>query len=72
MDILALGLVLFLIAQIIFFFFKLSKDKSGNEKGMLKKYGIKTRNDAWKMINNPLVPDEDRQKIEKLYLANKF
>jgi len=72
MDILALILVLVLITLIIVFFFKLSKEKDAIDSGISKKYGIKTRNDAWNMINNPLVPDEDRKKIEELYQANKF
>ena len=41
--------------------------KKQRENDILLKYDIKSRHDAWKVIADPETPEEDREKIEKLY-----
>jgi len=34
---------------------------------MIEKYNIKSSGDAWKLINDLTIPEEDRLKIEEFY-----
>ena len=34
---------------------------------VLFKYDIRSRSDAWKLINDPSTPAKDRKELEKLY-----
>ena len=65
MDLL-LGFVLVaFIAQVLIFF--LSRKKKQEETGVLNKYNIRSTADAFRLINDPHVPEEDRIEIEKFY-----
>ena len=43
--------------------------KKAKENDVLIKYDIKTRQDAWKVLSDPALPEEDREKLEALYNA---
>jgi len=43
--------------------------KRARENDVLVKYNINTRQDAWKVLSNPDLPDDDREKLEALYNA---
>lgn len=55
-----------LLLQIGLFFLIRAKKKQMKE-GVMGKYDIKSSADAWRLINDPSIPEEDRDEIEKLY-----
>ena len=59
------GLVL--VFQVVMFFVIRKKKKQVKENSIESKYKIRSRSDAWKLLNNPGLPKADRIKIEKLY-----
>jgi len=54
-----------LILQAVMFFTIRHYRKSNM--GIAEKYKIKSRNDAWKLLNDPKLPAKDRDKIQELY-----
>ena len=62
--VLAIGFLLF---QLILFFIGRSGKKSVKKENLSSRFNIKSRNDAWKLLNNPKVSAEDKIKIEELY-----
>jgi len=55
-----------LLLQIGMFFLIRAKKKKMKE-GVISRYNIKSSGDAWKLLNDPSIPEEDRMEIEKLY-----
>lgn len=55
-----------LLLQIGLFFLIRSRKKKMKE-GVMGRYEIKSSSDAWRLINDQSVPEEDRDEIEKLY-----
>lgn len=66
-PLLILAIVVLGIQIIMFFMIRSRKKKLESPSEIEKKYKISTRADAWKALNNPDLPDEDRSKIENLY-----
>jgi hypothetical protein len=64
-------LILALVAlgvQIIMFFMIRSRKKGMEYPSEIeRKYKIRTRADAWKLLNQPDLPDDERNQIEELY-----
>ena len=61
-------IVIVLLIQIAIFFITRKKKKQiGSKDSILEKYNIKTRGDAFKIINSHRVPEPDRLMIEKFY-----
>jgi hypothetical protein len=45
------------------------KGKSPKEDATMEKYSIRNRNDAWKLLNDPSIPEQDRAKILEIYTS---
>lgn len=43
------------------------KKKKDKQENVLLKYNINTPADAWKCLNDPKIPDEDKEKIQEYY-----
>ena len=59
-----------LVLQIALFFVIRKKRKQEKRESIIEKYDIRSPGDAFRLMQNPDIPDEDKQKIEKLYLGN--
>ena len=59
--------VVVLLFQIILFFVIRTRNKRMKKEDVIEKYGIKSPGDAFELMNNPEIPEEDRIKIEKIY-----
>jgi len=55
----AIQLAIFIVAR--------RHKKKAIERDEFVKYGIKTRNDAWRLMNDPNLPEKDRAVVERLY-----
>ncbi len=55
-----------LLLQVGLFFIIRAKKKKMKE-GVMSRYNIKSSADAWRLINDLSIPEEDRDEIEKLY-----
>ena len=62
--VLAIGVLVF---QLVLFFYNRYHKTNGNTEKISVRFKIKSRNDAWKLLNNPKVSAEDKLKIEELY-----
>jgi len=68
METLFIFVVVALSIQIVLFIMAKQKKKlSVTNDSVLEKYNIKTRGDAFKLINSHQIPEVDRIKIEKFY-----
>lgn len=56
-----------LVMQIVLFFVIRAKKKAEKENSIIEKYNIRTSGDAFKLLNDISIPEEDRQKIEEVY-----
>ena len=54
-----------LVIQVVMFFMIRRFRKTNRD--IAEKYEIRNRNDAWKLLNDPDLPEEDRNKIQDLY-----
>lgn len=65
------GLLLFVILvfvlQVVLFFVIRKKRKRDKENNVIEKYKIRNPSDAFRLIQDPEVPEADRKKIEALY-----
>ena len=43
------------------------KKKKDREENVLLRYNIQSPSDAWKCLNDPEIPDEDKAKIQDYY-----
>ncbi len=59
--------VLVLIMQIGLFFVIRAKKKADKENSIIEKYNIRSSGDAFKLLNDSSIPEEDRKKIEEVY-----
>lgn len=66
-SLLILAVVVLGVQVIIFFLIRNRKQKVEFHSEIGKKYQIRTRADAWKLMNNPELPEAERIKIEDLY-----
>lgn len=66
MTFLIILISLALVLQIGLFFLIRAKKKQMKE-GVISRYKIKSSADAWRLINDQSIPEEDRNEIEKLY-----
>ena len=48
-------------------FFLIRKKKKKMKEGVMGRYNINNSSDAWRLLNDPSIPEEDRNEIEKLY-----
>ncbi|MDX1628150.1 MAG: hypothetical protein R3345_05590 [Fulvivirga sp.] len=59
-----------LILQIALFFVVRRIKKRNKENSVIEKYNIRSASDAFRLIQDPDVPSEDKQEIERLYKGN--
>ncbi len=62
--VLAIGV---LVYQLVLFFIGRRGKQIVKKEKVSARFNIKSRNDAWKLLNNPKVSAEDKLKIEELY-----
>jgi len=67
MNLLIIVIVVVLGVQIAIFIMTRRKIKKERANSILERYNIRTSGDAWRVINNLEIPEEDRHKIEELY-----
>ena len=60
-------LVPVLALQILMFFVIRQRKKKWRKDDVLEKYGISTRGDLFRMLQNPHLTDEDRNKLQNIY-----
>ncbi|MEM7106585.1 MAG: hypothetical protein AAF519_00070 [Bacteroidota bacterium] len=58
---------LILALQVVMFFLIRKKKKEEKENSVIERYNIKTPSDAFRLIQDNSIPQEDRDKIEALY-----
>ncbi|HMP98189.1 MAG TPA: hypothetical protein PKC24_00320 [Cyclobacteriaceae bacterium] len=63
-TILIFVLAAFIVQVLIFFFVRKQKEERS---AVIIKYNIRTAGDAFRLLNDPHVPEEDRIEIEKYY-----
>ncbi len=56
-----------LLFQIGLFFLIRYRKKKEKESSVIEKYNIRTAKDAWDLLSDPDLPEDDREKIQKLY-----
>ena len=59
--------IVILAFQIVMFFIIRVQKRNIKSNSVSGKYNIKSRNDAWKLLNDPGVSKEDKLKIEEIY-----
>ncbi|MDN5210672.1 hypothetical protein QQ020_01395 [Fulvivirgaceae bacterium BMA12] len=67
MNLIIFFVVVVLIIQIALFFVIRARNKKLKRENVIEKYNIKSPGEAFELMNNPEIPEEDRIKIEKLY-----
>ena len=67
MNLIIIFVVFILLFQITLFFVIRARNKKMKKEDVIEKYAIKTPGDAFELMNNPEIPEEDRIKIEKIY-----
>ena len=67
MTLLITVVVVVLGLQILIFIMTRRKIKREKENSVVAKYNIESSGDAWKLINDLDIPEEDRHKIEEIY-----
>ncbi|HHP7241408.1 MAG TPA: hypothetical protein ACFCUD_07030 [Cyclobacteriaceae bacterium] len=72
MDTLILIISIVIITQIAIFFANKHFRKKENKDNIAFKYNIHSRGDAWRLINDLSIPEEDRKKIELIYQKGKY
>ena len=63
---LVIFLVVVVVIQVAIFLYT-RKLKQRNKEHVLTRYNINTAKDAWEQLQNPDLPEEDRDKIQKYY-----
>ena len=68
------GLIVFvvivLLLQIALFFVIRQKRKRDKANSVIEKYNIRSSGEAFRLLQDPDVPEADKKKIEKLYKGN--
>jgi hypothetical protein len=70
MTLLIIVIVAVLLVQVGIFVMTRKKIKKERAESVVEKYSIKSSGDAWRVINDMNVPEEDRNKIEAIYSGN--
>ena len=60
-------LVPVLVLQIFMFFIIRQKKKQMKKNDILGKFGISSRSDLFRMLQDPELSEEDREKLQKIY-----
>jgi hypothetical protein len=60
-----------LILQVVMFFVIRAKRKKEKANSVIDRYKIKSAGDAFRIMNDPSIREEDRLEIEKLYNGEK-
>ena len=63
--------VLVLLMQVVMFFVIRKKRKAEKENSVIERYNIKNASDAFRVLQDNSIPEEDRTKIELLYKGDK-
>jgi uncharacterized protein YneF (UPF0154 family) len=58
---------IFFLLQVGIFIISRRMKKKNREHNVIDKYDIRTPRDAWKLMGDQSIPEEDRKKIETLY-----
>lgn len=69
MKFLIVFLLLMLGVQVGIFFMIRAKRKKEKASNVIDKYNIRSASDAFRLIQDQTIPEEDRDKIERLYTA---
>ena len=67
MKLLIIAIVVVLGLQVLIFVITRKKIKKERANSIIEKYNIRSSGDAWRLINNLEIPEEDRQKMEEIY-----
>ncbi|HNP19529.1 MAG TPA: hypothetical protein PKL31_13915 [Fulvivirga sp.] len=67
MNLLIILVSIVLGIQVALFFVIRNKRKKEKENSVIEKYNIKSAGDAFKLLNDPSIPEADRIEIERLY-----
>jgi hypothetical protein len=67
MDNLWIFIAAALVIQLGYFLYSRHLKGKPRNSNMKDKYSIRSRNDAWKLLNDPSLPDQDREKILEIY-----
>lgn len=67
MNWLLLFVLFVLIFQVAMFFMIRAKRKKDKRDNVIEKYNIRTPADAFRLLQDPDVPEDDLKKIEELY-----
>lgn len=68
-SLLILVSIVFILQIVIFFVIRRQKRKQ-REESVIEKYNIRSAADAFRLIQDQSIPEEDRLKIEALYQAD--
>ena len=60
--------IVFILQVVIFFVIRRQKKKQ-KEESVIEKYDIRSSSDAFRLIQDQSIPEQDRKKIEALYKA---
>ena len=66
-SLLIIALVVLVIQVLMYFSIRSRKQEYTYPSELQRKYQIKTRADAWKLLNNPELPEAEKVQIEDLY-----
>ena len=66
-SLLILAVIALVIQIVMFFVIRSKKQDLEYPTDIEKKYRIRTRADAWKLMNNPELSDKERTEIEDVY-----
>ncbi len=67
MNLVIAFVVAVLVFQVVLFFVIRARNKKMRQQSVLEKYKIQSAADAFRIMNDPDIPQEDREKIEILY-----
>ncbi len=67
MNLVIAFVVAVLVFQIVLFFVIRARNRKMKSESILEKYQIQSAADAFRIMNDPDIPQEDKEKIELLY-----
>jgi len=69
MNYLIVFVAIVLVFQLSLMFLIRYKKKMDKKNNVLMKYDINTPKDAWECLNNPNIPESDKEKIQEYYAS---
>ena len=66
-SVLIIGITIVFLLQVGLFIWARKVRKKEKQENVLLKYNINTRSEAWKLLNDPDVPEEDKARIQKIF-----